>query len=236
MNDREQQPQQRNDGSRRRRRRPRRRPKPQGPPIQVDGFLWVRDSGGPLLVSAERNFVAGRNDPTVPLELISPLHLETGLQLRGLADSGDRPRVTEVERIEGLPPEEYRAKAVPFSELSASTPRALQPRDRAPTWSSPGSPSSSRPSARASAASSCPPPRPARPPCCSRWPTPSRSTIPTPTIFVLLVDERPEEVTDWKRSIARGEVFASSSDQSPGVAHPGLGDGLRARPAAGGDG
>ena len=34
------------------------------------------------------------------------------------------------------------------------------------------------------------------------------------TIFVLLVDERPEEVTDWKRSVVRGEVFASSSDES----------------------
>ena len=31
---------------------------------------------------------------------------------------------------------------------------------------------------------------------------------------MLLVDERPEEVTDWKRSIVKGEVFASSSDES----------------------
>ena len=37
---------------------------------------------------------------------------------------------------------------------------------------------------------------------------------PNTTIFVLLVDERPEEVTDWKRSISRGEVYASSTDQS----------------------
>mgnify|MGYP002063706975 CR=1 FL=1 len=37
---------------------------------------------------------------------------------------------------------------------------------------------------------------------------------PEVTLIVLLIDERPEEVTDWKRSIARGQVFASSSDQS----------------------
>jgi len=37
---------------------------------------------------------------------------------------------------------------------------------------------------------------------------------PDVEITVLLVDERPEEVTHWKRSITRGEVFASSSDQS----------------------
>jgi len=33
-------------------------------------------------------------------------------------------------------------------------------------------------------------------------------------LMVLLVDERPEEVTDWRRS-TRGEVISSSSDESP---------------------
>jgi len=37
---------------------------------------------------------------------------------------------------------------------------------------------------------------------------------PDTVIFVLLVDERPEEVTDWRRSISCGDVYASSSDQS----------------------
>ena len=83
-NEREQQAQQ-NSAARRRRRRPRRRQRPQGPPIQVEGFLWVRDNGSPLLVSSARNFVADRNDPTVPAELVSPLHLESGLHLRGEA-------------------------------------------------------------------------------------------------------------------------------------------------------
>ena len=34
-------------------------------------------------------------------------------------------------------------------------------------------------------------------------------------LFVLLVDERPEEVTDFKRSIASGEVVAATFDQEP---------------------
>ena len=37
---------------------------------------------------------------------------------------------------------------------------------------------------------------------------------PETVIFVLLVDERPEEVTEWRRSVLTGQVFASSSDQS----------------------
>jgi transcription termination factor Rho len=38
---------------------------------------------------------------------------------------------------------------------------------------------------------------------------------PDVTLFVLLVDERPEEVTDFRRSIASGEVIAATFDQEP---------------------
>ena len=38
---------------------------------------------------------------------------------------------------------------------------------------------------------------------------------PDVTLFVLLVDERPEEVTDFRRSIEAGEVVAATFDQEP---------------------
>ena len=37
---------------------------------------------------------------------------------------------------------------------------------------------------------------------------------PDVNLFVLLVDERPEEATEWKRS-TKGQVFVSTSDESP---------------------
>src|SRR6185436_1121366 len=37
---------------------------------------------------------------------------------------------------------------------------------------------------------------------------------PEVVLFVLLVDERPEEVTDFRRSVEKGEVVASSSDET----------------------
>jgi transcription termination factor Rho len=214
MNDREQQQQQRNDGSRRRRRRPRRRPKPQGPPIQVDGFLWVRENGGPLLVSAERNFVAGRNDPTVPLELISPLHLETGVQLRGLAASGDRPRMTEIEAIEGMDPEEYRNRAVPFSELVSIDPMDRFELETEPEIVEPRVAQLIAPLGKGQRCLIVSPPKAGKTTLLQQMAHGIAINHPNTAIFVLLVDERPEEVTDWKRSIARGDVFASSTDQS----------------------
>ena len=65
--------------------------------IEVQGYLWVRDNGSPLLVTSKRNFVAERNDPVVPNELVRPMHLESGVFLDGKARSGDRPRMVEIE-------------------------------------------------------------------------------------------------------------------------------------------
>jgi transcription termination factor Rho len=226
MNDQQEQqkPQQRKSGSRRRRRRPRRRGGPKGPPIQVEGYLWVRDNGSPLLVASKRNFVADRSDPTVPVELVRPLHLESGLMLTGQAHSGDRPRMSAIETIEGLEPEEYRNSAIPFTELIS-----IDPLDRfnLETESEIVEPRVAELIAPLGKGQRClivSPPKAGKTTLLQQMA--GKTTLlqqmahsiavnhPNTTIFVLLVDERPEEVTDWKRSIARGEVFASSTDQS----------------------
>ena len=210
----QQQPQQRKSGSRRRRRRPRRRGGPKGPPIQVEGYLWVRDNGSPLLVASTRNFVADRSDPTVPVELVRPLHLESGLLLAGQAHSGDRPRMSAIEKIEGLEPEDYRANAIPFSELIS-----IDPLDRfnLETDSEIVEPRVAELIAPLGKGQRClivSPPKAGKTTLLQQMAHSIAVNHPNTTIFVLLVDERPEEVTDWKRSIARGEVFASSTDQS----------------------
>ena len=56
---------------------------------------------------------------------------------------------------------------------------------------------------------------------------------PEVKLIVLLIDERPEEVTDMQRSI-RGDVIYSTFDEAPGKPRPGVRDGSGARPAAGG--
>ena len=80
-----------------------------------------------------------------------------------------------------------------------------------PRTRSAGSSTSSRPSAKASAGSSCRRPRRARRRSSRTSPTRSRRTTPRCYVICLLVDERPEEVTDMERSI-RGEVVSSTFD------------------------
>jgi transcription termination factor Rho len=215
MSEKEQQHQHNNEGqSQRRRRRPRRRKKPQGPPIQVEGYLWVRDNGSPLLVSPVRNFVADRNDPTVPGELLNPLHLESGLLLTGQAVSGDRPRMSEIETIEGLEPDDYRSKAIPFSELVSIDPIERFELETQPEIVEPRVAQLIAPLGKGQRCLIVSPPKAGKTTLLQQMAHGIAINHPNTRIFVLLVDERPEEVTDWRRNVVRGEVYASSTDQS----------------------
>ena len=213
-NNEQQKQQQRRSSSRRRRRRPRRRQGPKGPPIQVEGHLWVRDNGGPLLVAAKRNFVADRSDPTVPAELVRPLHLESGLFLTGEARSGDRPRMTQIQTIENMQPEEYRNSAVPFTELISIDPLERFELETESEIVEPRVAQLVAPLGKGQRCLIVSPPKAGKTTLLQQMAHAIAVNHPNTSIFVLLVDERPEEVTDWKRSIARGEVFASSTDQS----------------------
>ena len=199
---------------RRRRRRPRRRGGPKGPPIQVEGYLWVREKGSPVLVSAKRNFVPSNSDPLVPAELVNGLHLETGLFVEAKARGNDRPRVFEFDAIEGMPPEEYRAKALPFQELISIDPLERFNLETEPDLVEPRVAELIAPLGKGQRCLIVSPPKAGKTTLLQQMAHAIAINHPNTTIFVLLVDERPEEVTDWKRSISRGEVYASSTDQS----------------------
>jgi transcription termination factor Rho len=206
--------QEQGNGGRRRRRRPRRRGGAKGPMTEVQGYLWMRDNGSPLMVAAERNFVADRSDPMVPVELVRPMHLESGLLIGGKARGGDRPRLTEIDMIEGLTPEDYRAKAIPFTELVSIDPLERFVLETEPSLVEPRVAELIAPLGKGQRCLIVSPPKAGKTTLLQQMAHAIAVNHPLTTIFVLLVDERPEEVTDWKRSIILGDVFASSSDQS----------------------
>jgi len=205
----------RSSGGRRRRRRPRRRGGgPKGPITPVSGYLWVRDQGQPVLVSAKRNFVAERNATLVPNELTRPLHLESGLLVEGNAYGGERPRMAEITTVEGMPAAEYRENALPFSELVSIDPEERFELETDPKIVEPRVAQLIAPLGKGQRCMIVAPPKAGKTTLLQQMAHAIGENHKDATIFVLLVDERPEEVTEWKRSIATGEVFASSSDQS----------------------
>jgi len=201
---------------RRRRRRPRRRSgnRGGGPVAPVSGFLWKRDQGEAVLVDASANFVPQRSDPVVPREVVEPMHLESGLRIEALARGGGRPRVTEITAVEGMPPEEYRSRALPFSELVSIDPEERFRLETDPKILEPRATELIAPLGKGQRCLIVSPPKAGKTTLLQQMAHAIGVNHPDVTIFVLLVDERPEEVTAWKRSILHGEVFASSSDQS----------------------
>jgi transcription termination factor Rho len=153
-------------------------------------------------------------DPLVPKEQVTALHLGSGLLLEAKAHSGDRPRVFEFETIEGMSPEEYRSRAVPFAELISIDPLERFNLETEPDVVEPRVAELIAPLGKGQRCLIVSPPKAGKTTLLQQMAHGIAVNHPNTTIFVLLVDERPEEVTDWKRSIARGEVFASSSDQS----------------------
>jgi transcription termination factor Rho len=206
---------QRNRSRRRRRPRRRRNRSKGGPQVPVQGYLWIRDKGQPILVESKNAFSPARNAALAPLEVLRPLHLESGVFIEGMGKSaGDKPRLTEIKTIEGMAPQEYRDKALPFQELVC-----IDPTERFHLETEPGilEMRVSELIAPLGMGQRClivAPPKAGKTTLLQQMAHAIAVNHPNATIFVLLVDERPEEVTDWKRSIERGEVFASSSDQS----------------------
>jgi len=56
---------------------------------------------------------------------------------------------------------------------------------------------------------------PARPSSCRSWPNAILKNDPGAYLFILLIDERPEEVTDMERSCKPAEVISSTFDEPP---------------------
>ncbi len=204
-----------NSKSRRRRRRGKRRSRgPKGPLGPVEGLLYRKDQGDGILVSRQNNFVPQKTDPLVPGGLVERLNLESGVYVTASAHTGGRPRLAQIDTVEGLPPEEYRQRAVPFSELISIDPDERFSLETRPEVLEPRVTELVAPIGKGQRCLIVSPPKAGKTTLLQQMASAIAVNHPDVEIFVLLVDERPEEVTHWKRSIERGEVFASSSDQS----------------------
>jgi transcription termination factor Rho len=206
-----------------RRRRPRRRRNrrhtaagaaPQSP---FDGYLWRREDGKAFLITAGSRFHPTGEDPVVDPGLLSRWHLESGLRIGASVqppNGHQRPTVSDINTIEGLTPDEYRQKAMPFSDLTSIDPTPRFKLETEPEILEPRVIDLMAPIGKGQRCLIVAPPKAGKTTLLQQLAHAIAVNHPEVQIFVLLVDERPEEVTDWKRNIIKGEVYASSSDES----------------------
>ncbi len=187
-----------------------------GEPVPLEpgsGVLEMHPNGYGFLRRAETNYVRERADPFVPATMIERYKLREGVFIQGLVQLGRRqqgPRVREVQEVEGLPPEQY-ANVKTFDQLTPINPE---------TWlclETGQQPLTTRvmdlltPLGKGQRALVVAPPRTGKTILLQQVSQAISTNHPELNLVMLLIDERPEEVTDMRRSV-KGEVFASSLD------------------------
>lgn len=183
----------------------------------VSGHLEIMDKGFGFLRSIHRNFQPDPMDPFVPANLIRQQRLTEGLYLEGQGGKGD-PRnrnlkLVRVDRVNGIAMADYRG-FVPLQDRVSIDPDrpftlALSPDDalgRALDLIVP--------MGRGQRGLIISPPKSGKTTILKHLARAVMANHPDTEVFVLLVDERPEEVTDFRRDLAGARVMASSADQS----------------------
>jgi len=184
------------------------------PPVAVKGILRLHGDHSGLLVSS-KEFFTERGDPFVPKHLIEAEDLEDGLQIEAeAAPRGPKgPTVQKIVSVEGMTPAEYRTKYVQFHKgVSVDPDRRLRMETSADEISG-------RvldlvvPIGRGQRCLIVAPPKAGKTFLLKAMANAIAKNDPDVVIFMLLVDERPEEVTDMQRSV-EGQVIASPSDMN----------------------
>ena len=180
----------------------------------IDGVLELHPKGYGFLRNAEKNYVAQESDPFVPSSLVEKYRLREGVLIRGDVGAGVRnqgPRLREVELIDGLTPADYE-NVKNFDELTPITPHT---HIRLETGLKPVTMRVMdllTPVGKGQRALLVAPPRTGKTMLLQDIADAVSKNHPEMHLMVLLIDERPEEVTEMTRCV-KGEVIASSMDR-----------------------
>ncbi len=209
--------------NRRRRRRGRNRDRDdEGPatlePVAIEGFLELRDDGyGFVRVNG---WIQSRDDVYVSVKMVRQLGLRRGDHIVGTAKPATRneknPALDSVETINGLDP--AAAKERPdFDQLTPLFPdeRLRLELTREPLQATPRIVDLVAPIGKGQRGLIVSPPKAGKTTIMKDIAKSIEKNHPEVHLVVLLIDERPEEVTDMARSLENSEVVASTFDRPP---------------------
>src|SRR2546428_402636 len=188
---------------------------PSGELIPTNGVLYIKPNGTGILVQGDNNFVPQQGDPIVPRSMVDRLHLQPGLHLAGSARrAGNNLEFVGLEQVEGMSMEEYRESRRPFSELISIDPNEMFKLETEPERLTTRVLDLLSPLGKGQRCLIVAPPKAGKTTLLKDIAHGINTNHPDVILMVLLVDERPEEVTDFRRSVEKGEVLASSADET----------------------
>jgi len=185
-----------------------------GPLEPGGGVLEMHPNGYGFLRDPKSNYTRELTDPFVPGSMIDKFGLREGVALHGLVQPGRRqqgPRLREIIHVDGMPPEEYKnVKA--FDSLTPINPEFWLKLEGGPEPLTTRVMDLLTPLGKGQRALIVSPPRAGKTILLQHISLGISTNYPDVKLIVLLIDERPEEVTDMIRAV-NGEVVASSLDR-----------------------
>ena len=187
--------------------------------IQVRGILELRKDGTGFLRQFEHDLAERKDDPCVPNAMVRKFGLRNGMLLTGRAWPGkgkQGARMDFLETIDGLDIKERR-KAPGFKKLTVIDPDFHYELGTAEHEYQ----LSMRildllaPIGRGQRGLLVAPPRTGKTTFLQGIAKSIQELYPDVHLMVLLIDERPEEATYWRRSVEHGEVYVSTMDEKP---------------------
>jgi len=180
---------------------------------RLSGVLELHPNGYGFLRDAKESFVRQLSDPFVPGSMIEKLGLREGVQVNGLvqpAREDQGPRIREIYDIDGMNPDEY-IHVKSFDEMTPINPETWLRLETGPEPLSTRVMDILTPLGKGQRALIVAPPRSGKTVLLQQISQAVTINYPDVHVIVLLIDERPEEVTDFKRAV-NAEVISSSLD------------------------
>ena len=185
-----------------------------GPVEPGGGVLEMHPNGYGFLRDATGDYVRQMTDPFVPGSMIDKFALREGLRINGMVQPGRRqqgPRLKEILDVDGMKPEDYRDVKT-FDQLTPINPEYWLQLETGPEPLTMRVMDLLTPLGKGQRALIVAPPRTGKTILLQHISQAISKNYPDVTLIVLLIDERPEEVTDFRRAVVNGEVVASSLD------------------------
>jgi len=183
----------------------------------VEGHLEILDRKFGFLRSIENNFQPNPEDTFVPANLIHKFKLQEGVFIEGAGVIGDDKKrnlkLTEIEKINQLSLEDY-SKTKSLKNVVSISPSERLKLAQGPDDIMGKAMDMIVPVGRGQRGLIIAPPKSGKTTILKHMANSIITNHPEVVVFVLLVDERPEEVTDFRRGIKDAYVLSSSADQS----------------------
>jgi len=183
-------------------------------PIETAGVLEVLPEGYGFLRTQKANYLPRPDDVWVAPDVIRDRRLEEGVEIKGLARATGRrgAALFQIESINGAEPEAWNERRH-YQDLTATSPEERIQLETGPEPLEPRVVDLVAPIGKGQRCLVVAPPKAGKTTLLQQIAQAVDINNPEMHMIVLLIDERPEEVTDWRRRVAHGEVIASSSDE-----------------------